>query len=213
MKPRTGAPTMPTTPSRLPLACAAVLAALATFQPPAAAQATPYVGQVICGAFNFAPRNFAKLDGQLLSIQQNTALFSLLGTTYGGNGTTNFALPDLRGRSMLGDGNGPGLTPRVLGEAGGSEAQTLSVAQLPAHSHTVVRSGSNTEATLVSPENAVPAVKGRSLPLYAPGNSTPAAMAPITTSTTGNGQPVPTLQPYVTVNCFIALQGIFPPRP
>lgn len=204
---------MPSTPTRLPLAALGALAALAAFQPPAVAQATPYVGQVVCGAFNFAPRGFAKADGQILPISQNTALFSLLGTTYGGNGTTNFALPDLRGRSILGDGAGPGLTPRFLGEVGGLETQLLSAAQIPAHTHSVVPSGSNAEATRVSPENAVPAAKGRSLPLYAPAGTAPAVvMAPITTGATGNGQPMPTLQPYVTVNCFIALQGIFPPR-
>jgi microcystin-dependent protein len=146
-----------------------------------------------------------------MPIAQNTALFALLGTTYGGNGQTTFALPDLRGRVMMHPGTGPGLSPRDQGEVGGSEAVTLSNAQLPAHSHTVTPLASAADATLVSPGLAVLATKSRTT-LYAPGPGT-VQMASVPTSTAGSSVPVPVMQPYVVVRCFIALEGIFPSRP
>src|SRR3712207_3315813 len=97
----------------------------------------PFIGEIRMVGFNFAPRGWATCDGQLLSIAQNTALFSLLGTTYGGNGQTTFALPDLRGRAALHQGQGPGLTNRVIGEASGTETVTLTTNQMPSHSHGV----------------------------------------------------------------------------
>lgn len=121
---------------RITLAATAMLAALAA-PLPAAAQSEPFIGQIMCAGFNFTPRGWARLDGQLLPIAQNQALFSLLGTTYGGDGRTTFALPDMRGRALVHDGNGPGLTPRTLGERGGAETHTLTPSQMPAHTHTV----------------------------------------------------------------------------
>jgi microcystin-dependent protein len=171
----------------------------------------PYIGQIMCGAFNFAPRGWAELNGQLLSIAQNTALFALLGTQYGGNGQTTFALPDMRGRVLVHAGQGPGLTPRDQGENGGVEQLTLSSAQLPAHNHTVIPLGSSAEATLLSPEQAVSATTKKKTPIYAPGPGT-VAMSSTLTTTTGGSAPVPVMQPYVTVRCFIAVQGVFPPR-
>lgn len=177
----------------------------------AGAQATdPYLGQIMCGAFNFAPKGWARLDGQILSISQNTALFVLLGTNFGGNGQTTFALPDMRGRVLIHDGSGPGLTSRVIGESAGAEQVTLNNAQLPAHTHTVIPMGSTADATLVSPAQAVPATKSRTT-LYAPGPGT-VAMSSILTTTTGSNAPVPVMQPYLAINCFIAVQGVFPPR-
>jgi len=196
-------------PSRVVSAALAALS-LSGWHAAASAQAQPYIGQIMCAAFNFAPQGWAELNGQLLPIQQNTALFSLLGTQYGGNGQTTFALPDMRGRVLVHAGQGPGLTSRVQGEAAGSEQVTLSNGQLPAHTHVVTPLGSPADATLVSPATGVPATKARTT-LYAPGPGS-VAMSPVLTSPAGANAPVPVMQPYVTVKCFIALVGIFPPR-
>lgn len=192
--------------------CAAGLAALSLSSLPgiASAQAEPLLGQIMCGAFNFAPRGWARLDGQLMSISSNTALFALLGTNFGGNGTTTFALPDMRGRVLMHDGAGPGLTPRTIGEVSGTETVTLNNAQLPAHTHTVTPQGSPSDATLVSPANGVPSTKARTT-LYAPGPGT-VPMSPVLTSPAGANSPVPVMQPTLTINCFIAVEGIFPSR-
>ena len=168
------------------------------------------MGQIMCAGFNFAPRGWAELNGQLLPIAQNQALFSLLGTTYGGNGQTTFALPDMRGRVLTHAGQGPGLTDRTQGESAGEENVTLNSAQLPAHAHTVTPQGSAADATVISPANAVPATKSRTT-LYAPGPGT-VAMSPVLTSSAGSNSPVPVMQPYLTVKCFISLFGVFPPR-
>jgi microcystin-dependent protein len=171
----------------------------------------PFIGEIRCFGFNFAPQGWAMANGQLLPISQNTALFSLLGTQYGGNGVTTFALPDLRGRAMIGIGQGPGLSNVVQGEDGGAETTTLSTAQLPAHTHTVTPLGSTSDATQVSPAGGVPPTKARTT-LYAPGPGT-VAMAPVETSSAGSNQPVATRSPYLGMNCAIALFGIFPSRP
>ena len=196
--------------SRLFSLAAVAVASLAPLQA-AQAQSEPFLGQIMCAGFNFAPRGWARLDGQLMSIAQNTALFSLLGTTYGGNGTTNFALPDMRGRALLHDGQGPGLSQHFEGAAEGSETVTLSNAQMPAHTHSVTPLGSSGDATQVSPANGVPASKARTT-LYAPGPGT-IPMAPVTTSAAGANQPVSIMQPTLTVECFIAVEGVFPSRP
>ena len=186
--------------------------AAASLAPLAAhAQAEPFLGQIMCGAFNFAPNGWARLDGQVMSIAQNTALFSLLGTTYGGDGRTTFALPDMRGRSLLHDGQGPGLSPHVEGAAEGHETVTLTTAQMPAHVHSVTPLGSTGDATQVSPAGGVPASKARTT-LYAAGPGT-VPMSPETTSPAGGNLPVPVAPPTLTVECFIALQGVFPSRP
>jgi microcystin-dependent protein len=124
---------------------------------------------------------------------------------------STFALPDMRGRVLIHAGQGPGLSSRVQGETGGTETVTLTNGQLPAHTHTVTPQGSPADATLVSPANGVAATKARTT-LYAPGPGT-VAMSPVLTSPAGANQPVPNMQPYVTVKCFIALQGVFPSRP
>lgn len=165
--------------------------------------AQPFIGQIRTFAFGFAPRGWAQCNGQLLPINQNQALFSLLGTTYGGNGTTNFALPNLQGRTPLHFGTGPGLSPRTLGEVAGSEAVTLTSAHLPAHTHTV-------SANTATPTSGTPANN-----LWAQGNysaSGGSAMAAGDISNTGGNQPHPNLSPYLVLNFCIALQGIFPSR-
>jgi microcystin-dependent protein len=177
----------------------------------ASAQSQPFLGQIMCAAFNFEPRGWMALDGRLLAINTNQALFALLGTTYGGNGQTTFAIPDMRGRVVISNGQGPGLSNRTLGEASGSEQVTLSTAQLPMHAHLVTPQGSPSDASLQSPADAVPATKARTT-LYAPPSPTPVPMSPVITSTAGSSAPVSLMQPYVTLNCFIAVEGIFPSR-
>ena len=174
--------------------------------------ATPFIAEIRMFAGNFAPRGNAFCNGQIIAISQNTALFSLLGTTYGGNGTTNFALPDLRGRMAMGNGNGPGLTPRVLGEQGGVENVTLLSTEMPAHTH--VPQASNLPGTQASPAAGVWAASasGRTPPpLYV----APPAAVPMSTSAigiTGGGQPHQNMQPYLAISYIIATQGVFPAR-
>ena len=178
---------------------------------PAVAQATdPFIGQIMCAGYNFAPRGWALMAGQLLSIAQNTALFALLGTQFGGDGRTTFGLPDMRGRALIGVGQGPGLSDHQVGEMGGTENSTLVPSNLPPHAHTVAPLGSNNDATSISPAGKVAASKARTT-LYAdPTNLV--TMAPAQTSVVGNGLPFNNMQPYLAVNCFIALEGIFPSR-
>jgi microcystin-dependent protein len=163
---------------------------------------SPFIGSIILFAGNFAPRGWAFCDGQLLPISQNTALFSILGTTYGGNGQTTFALPDLRGRHPIGPRQGPGLSDVVLGEESGTEHVTLSVNEMPAHTHSLL--ASNTEQDTNNPVGAVPAQGG----VY--------GKTPTTTmgqpSVVGGSQPHNNRSPYLGLNYIIALQGIFPSR-
>lgn len=165
--------------------------------------AEPFLGEIRLFAGNFAPKGWAFCDGQLLPISQNTALFSILGTTYGGNGQTTFALPDLRGREPIHAGQGPGLQSYTLGESAGEEAVTLNVNQLPAHTH--AQPATNADEGTNKPGSAVPAKGG----VYA-GSSDGTTMSPTTVS--GGSQPHDNRSPYLTVSFIIALQGIFPSR-
>ena len=173
---------------------------------------SPFVAEIRLFGGNFAPRGWAFCAGQIMAIQQNTALFSLLGTTYGGNGSTNFALPDLRDRIAIGAGQGPGLTPRTSGEVGGATSVTLSANEMPQHAH--VPQGSASAGTSADPSNAVWAanVGGRTPPpLYA--NTAPTtAMAMAAVAQAGGNQSHENLQPVLGLNYIIALQGIFPAR-
>jgi microcystin-dependent protein len=165
---------------------------------------SPFVAEINLFPFNFCPTGWAWCDGQVIPIQQNTALFALLGTTYGGNGTTNFALPNLNGRVAMHPGQGPGLSTRYLGEAGGSETVTLLESEIPMHAHVLQ---SSPEAS--SSANPVTAVPGTAeAQLY---HSSSSATAPLHPA--GGGQPHNNMQPYLTLYYAIALQGIFPPRP
>jgi microcystin-dependent protein len=185
-----------------------VVSALAGVARTAKAQAEPFLGQIALVPYNFAPIGWQFCQGQLLSIPQNTALFSLLGTTYGGDGIHTFALPDLRGRVPIGSGEGPGLSPVALGETGGAETYTLTIAQLPAHSHPLM--ASTLEAAVVSPTGSVLGSKAR-VPLYSgPGELT--TMAPASIGETGGNEPYLVRNPYLGLNYIIAMQGIFPSR-
>jgi microcystin-dependent protein len=167
--------------------------------------ASPYLSEIQLFACNFAPRGYAFCSGQILPIAQNTALFSLLGTTYGGNGQTTFALPDLRGRVPVHPGQGPGLSNVSLGEVGGVETVTLTANQMPAHSHTA--NGTQAAATSTRPSGNVPSGGGAYNPT--PDGST---LASGFIGSTGGSQPHENHQPYLGLNFCIAVEGLFPSR-
>lgn len=170
--------------------------------------ADPFVAEIRIFPFNFAPKGWAWCDGQLLPLSQNTALFSLLGTTYGGNGKSNFALPDLQGRAPMHPGQGPGLSLHDLGETGGSETVTLLESEIPSHSHSMsVSQADATEGTAPGQRFAT----GIGIGMYAaPGAF--AQLSPNALTPAGGDQPHNNLQPYLTFYFCIALQGVFPPR-
>jgi microcystin-dependent protein len=168
----------------------------------------PFIAEVRIFAGNFAPRNWALCNGQLLPIAQNTALFSLVGTTYGGDGRTNFGLPDLQGRAPMHPGHGPGLSTRQLGETGGSGDVTLSQAQLPAHTHAL--QASDQPATGGQPAGNLPSVTREDT--YS-SSGTPVPMRADALAPTGGGQSHNNLQPFLALYFIIALAGIYPSRP
>jgi microcystin-dependent protein len=178
----------------------------------------PFIGEIRMFPFNFAPVGWAMCNGQLLPISQNTALFSILGTTYGGNGTSNFALPNLQGIVPLGFGNGPGLQPRVLGETAGETAVQLTLANLAPHTHTLSASTSPGTSTVSNGHQlGVAKTSGKGTPtvvnLYsAKGANATTGLARTAISVVGGGQPHNNLMPYLVLNFCIAMQGIFPPR-
>jgi microcystin-dependent protein len=172
--------------------------------------ADPFVAEIRVFPFNFAPRGWAWCNGQLLPLSQNTALFSLLGTNYGGNGTSNFALPDLQGSTAMHPGQGPGLSLHDLGETGGSETVTLLESEMPAHTHGVNSNLGSADLTAPSPLNVMAEADGNDY------KATPfnplANMDFRTLSPAGGSLPHNNMQPYLTFYFNIALQGVFPPR-
>lgn len=173
--------------------------------------ADPFVAEIRIFPFNFAPKGWAWCDGQLLPLSQNTALFSLLGTTYGGNGKSNFALPDLQGRAPMHPGQGPGLSLHDLGETGGSETVTLLESEIPAHSHALMASVEDGTQGSFTPGVTLASSVGGSL-YQTTTNANLASMNPRALSPAGSSQPHNNLQPYLTFYFCIALQGVFPPR-
>jgi len=171
---------------------------------------SPFLGMIMLWAGNFAPRGWQLCNGQILSIAQNTALFSLLGTTYGGNGQTTFALPDLRGRVPIHWGQGPGLNNYVLGEVGGSETTTLLVSNLPQHTHQLM--GTLEAGSTSSPAGAFLANTGALDKEYSAQSASPAAMNVGAIGLTGGSQPIDNQPPFLVMTYCIALQGIFPSR-
>jgi microcystin-dependent protein len=174
--------------------------------------ADPFVAEIRIFPFNFAPKGWAFCNGQILPISQNTALFSLLGTTYGGNGQTTFALPNLEGSAPMHPGQGPGLSLHDLGEVGGSEFVTLLQSEIPAHNHQLMASGSTSNRSAPG-GNSFARVASGGTP-YAPGSPVPALtnLAVQALTPAGGSLPHNNMMPYLTLNFNIALQGVFPPR-
>ena len=177
--------------------------------------ANPFVGEIRCFAFTFAPQGWAFCNGQLLPISQNTALFSLLGTQFGGNGTSNFALPNLQGRVPMDQGNGPNGSSSLMGETQGSSTVTLLSNQIPIHNHAII---SQVVAPGGAAEHAATPTTGGSIGpsnpdgLYNTSPTINATFSPSTITATGGSQPHDNMQPYLTLNFCIALQGVFPAR-
>jgi microcystin-dependent protein len=173
--------------------------------------ADPFVAEIRIFPFNFAPNGWAFCDGQLMPLSQNTALFSLLGTTYGGNGKSNFALPNMQGNVPMHPGQGPGLSLHDLGETGGSETVTLLESEIPSHSHSV---GAQTVPLggVAAPAGATLSRPASGTLYFTGGSPSLVTMSPSVIAPVGGNQPHTNLQPYVTLNFCIALQGVFPPR-
>jgi microcystin-dependent protein len=174
----------------------------------------PTLAVITMFAGNFAPRGWALCAGQLLSISQNQALFSLLGTTFGGNGITSFGLPDLQGRTPIHAGQGPGLSPFVLGQLGGAEFTTLLASNLPVHNHTATFNFAVSNQAANSDEPGGSAAANGATPAYLSGGVVSGQLGGVSASVgnTGGSQPISLRQPYLGINFIIALEGIFPSR-
>jgi len=173
---------------------------------------SPYVAEIRIFPFNFPPKGYAQCNGQLLAISSNTALFSLLGTFYGGDGKSNFALPNLQGSAVNGQGQGPGLSLYMVGQKAGSSTVTLLSAQMAAHTHPAT---AQTGGNLSDPNNAIWGNVGTQRPapnFYATAQGTPVSMKNAAVGVAGGNLPHNNLMPYLVLNYCIALQGIFPPR-
>ncbi|MCB2067110.1 MAG: phage tail protein [Erythrobacter sp.] len=190
----------------------ATLGSLGMFAVPAQAGADAYIGEVYMFGITFCPRFHVEANGQLLPIAQNTALFSLLGTQFGGDGRTTFAMPDLRGRVPIGQGNGPGLTSRIAGQQLGTETNTLTATNLPSHSHTAHVYTAQIDATTRSPVAATFANGATNT--YYDGAPTGHAMTAgtATVDNTGSNQPMNNMAPSLAIRYCVVSQGIFPPR-
>ncbi|NHZ42242.1 phage tail protein [Massilia aquatica] len=173
--------------------------------------ADPFLAEIRIFPFNFVPRGWAACNGQLMPLSQNTALFSLLGTAYGGDGKSTFALPNLADRSPLHPGAGPGLSQRDLGEPGGVHEVALTIAEMPAHQHDLHHAGS--AATTATPGMTVSFGHAGVAQIYASAAATLTPLAPAALSSAGAGQPHENRQPFLALNFCIALQGVFPQRP
>ena len=177
----------------------------------------PLIGAIFMFAGNFAPRGYALCNGQTMSISQNAALFSILGTFYGGNGTTTFQLPNLQGRVPVGVGNGAGLTPISIGEVGGVQSVTLNASTMPIHTHSAtvtINAANDGRPSTDNPSGAVlDSTGGNNIYASAPdGTKMNSGMATAVVSPTGGSQPFSIQNPYVGINYIIALVGVFPTR-
>lgn len=170
----------------------------------------PFVAEIRIFGFNFAPKGWATCDGQILPLSQNTALFSLLGTTYGGNGKSNFALPNLQGSVPMHPGQGPGLSLHDLGESGGSDNVTLLQSEIPVHTHTAQAQAN--PGNVKNPSSAVTLARSAGGNAYTSATTPLAPMSSQMIGVTGGDLPHNNLQPYLTLNFCIALQGVYPPR-
>jgi microcystin-dependent protein len=172
--------------------------------------ADPFVAEIRIFPFNFAPKGWAFCDGQLLPLSQNTALFSLLGTTYGGDGKSNFALPNMQGNAPMHPGQGPGLSLHDLGETGGSQTVSLLESEIPSHPHGLMAQGAPAD-TNVAVGFSIARVVGAT-PYLPPAGAPLVSMAAQALPPAGGDQPHNNMQPYLTLSFCIALQGVFPPR-
>lgn len=175
----------------------------------------PYLGEIRCFGFNFAPRGYAFCNGQLMSIAQNSALFAILGTTYGGDGVTNFGLPNLQGQIPMHWGNSPTGFNTTIGEVQGTTSVTLTVEQMPQHNHmvTAVTVGSAAERSAVpGPTAFLSGSRNPNLAYQDPAAAVTSAFSPKAIGVAGGSQPHDNMQPYLTLNFCIALEGIFPPH-
>ncbi|MCW5851458.1 MAG: phage tail protein [Anaerolineae bacterium] len=169
----------------------------------------PFLAEIRIFPFNFAPKGWAFCDGQILPLSQNTALFSLLGTTYGGDGKSNFALPNMQGNTPMHPGQGPGLSLHDLGETGGSETVSLLESEIPSHSHALRAASDPSDVQGPSPARSM----ARSAPGFAYTNTTPnTTLSANALAPAGGDQPHNNMMPYLTLNFCIALQGLYPPR-
>ena len=168
-----------------------------------------FIGEVRWFAGNFAPRGWAKMEGQLLAVSPNSTLFSILGPTYGGDGRTTFGIPDLRGRVLVGSGTGSGLSPRQLGEKNGKEKHRLTINEMPRHSHAAI--GSLARANQVSPQRGLPAITGRN-PSYFKDRTKVTTMSGQSNAPTGGTAPHENMQPYFVLTPIICMEGLYPAR-
>lgn len=173
-----------------------------------------YIATIMIFAGNFAPRNWAYCDGSLLAISQNDALFSIIGTTYGGDGQTTFGLPDLRGRIPVGTGTGPGLSNIALGQKAGSESVTLTAGQLPAHSHTMTATVSTSSSNADGSNSPAKSLANTSSNIYAPVSAGNPSLSGVNVAinNAGGNQPIDIVQAYQAINYVICLFGIYPSR-
>ncbi|HWB07112.1 MAG TPA: tail fiber protein [Verrucomicrobiales bacterium] len=172
--------------------------------------ASPFLAQITIFASNFAPRGYAFCSGQILAIAQNQALFALLGTNYGGNGITTFALPDLRGRIPIHPGQGPGLSPYTLGQVGGSESHLLTLNEMPAHSHQTQVAVTSNAGNKQTPAGNSIATDGAGGTAGFSDGATNGTLGGVTAGSMGGGQPHSIVQPFLGINYIIAMEGIFP---
>ena len=174
---------------------------------------TNYIGQIYMGGFNFAPRGSVYADGRLMEISANTALFSLYGTYYGGDGRTTFGIPNLSGRAAMSSGTGPGLTPRTIGEIGGHETNTMGIANMPAHTHNLMAAqGTNTGGTADGNALAHETRGSSNIPdIYENGTGSIALHQGVLT-TMGSGTSFTNMMPFLTIGFFVAIEGLYPSR-
>jgi microcystin-dependent protein len=207
---------LPSTPFLRNTALALAFACSAPFMPAAHAGSDAYVGELFLFSGTFCPKSTAPAAGQMMAISQNVALFSILGTTYGGDGITTFGLPDLRGRTPIGAGSGPGLTSVNLGERGGTEIQTLTSAQMPMHTHNVTSAGvpaSTQGATHATPGPGRVLAQAQNAGIYREGGPADTSLGnSVTIGIAGGSQPVSVRNPYLGMQWCIVLNGIFPTR-
>lgn len=172
----------------------------------------PFVGEIEIFGFNFAPRGWAQCQGQLMPISQNTALFSLLGTQFGGDGKSTFGLPNLQGQIPVSQGQGPGLSDYVMGEMSGSESVSLTLAEIPSHPHTLPADAGAGRVITPAPTAVLGSTERGGPEVYGTAATAGAAMAVNSVGIGGGSQPHNNMMPYITLNYCIALQGIFPAR-